>query len=132
MVKRIKFTVLMAIMVIAGISVVSKAMGAKVAAGSAAKGAQIVQEKGCTACHTANGSTLVGPSYKGLYGKKEFVNIGGKEEKIVVDDKFIKNKILDPDDYNVKGFPAHVMPSFKGKLSPIEINDIIAYIKSLK
>ncbi len=95
-------------------------------------GAHLIKKYGCSACHTTNGSPLVGPSYKDLYGRKEVVIINGKEKHIVVDAAFIRNKILNPGATDVKGFPPHVMPSFKGKLNSKEINEIIEYIESLK
>ena len=33
-----------------------------------AMGEQVARNAGCTACHSVDGSTLVGPSWKGLFG----------------------------------------------------------------
>ncbi len=99
---------------------------------AASRGEELIEKNGCLACHTTNGSSLVGPSYKGLYGRREVVIINGKDQHRDVDSAFIRDKILNPGATDVKGFPAHVMPSFKGRLTDQDIKDITAYIKTLK
>jgi cytochrome c oxidase subunit 2 len=34
------------------------------------RGDQLTQQYGCRACHSADGSQIVGPTWKGLYGKE--------------------------------------------------------------
>jgi len=108
------------------------------AAGPAAKapsappnGAKLVQEKGCLACHTTDGSPRVGPTFKGLFGKKETVISEGKEVQVIADEAFIHHKLLEPQEARIKGFPP-IMPSQKGVLSDVEIAAIIDYLKTLK
>jgi cytochrome c oxidase subunit 2 len=50
---------------------------------------------------------------------------------VVVDEAFIRQKILEPELARIKGFPP-VMPSQKGLLTDKEIEDIVGYIKALK
>lgn len=101
------------------------------AATSSSVGAGLIRKYGCTGCHTIDGSPLVGPTYKGLYGSTVTVTTNGGERVVTADDAYIKLCILDPAVNVVKGFPA-IMPSFKGKLSDQDIKDIVAYIKTLK
>jgi len=91
-------------------------------------GERLVKEKGCLACHTTDGTRLVGPSFKGIYGEEVELQDGSK---IVVDDNYIRESILEPLAKLVKGYPS-VMPTFKGVLKDEEIDAIIAYIRSLK
>jgi len=91
-------------------------------------GAKLYVEKACNTCHTTDGTIRIGPSFKGLYGSKVEL-VSGK--KIIVDDNFIKEHILEPTKSVAKGFPP-VMPSFQGQLSEIEIAGLIEFIKSLK
>ena len=44
---------------------------------SAAIGAQLVEEYGCNTCHSTDGTTLVGPTWQGLYGTLE--ETGGRD-----------------------------------------------------
>ena len=70
---------------------------------------------------------MVGPTWKGLYGKKrEFTN----HDPVIADEAYLKESILYPNKKIVVGYPA-AMPSYQGLLEEIEINAIIEYIKEL-
>ncbi len=106
----------------------------RASAGVAAKapdGARLVQEKGCLGCHTVDGTPKVGPTFKGLFGKKETVLHEGKESQVIADEAFIHHKLLEPEEARIKGFPP-IMPSQKGVLTDAEITAIIEYLKTLK
>lgn len=93
-------------------------------------GLALLKSNGCTSCHTLDGSPLVGPSYKGLYGRKEKVLVNGKLEEITVNDQYLKESILKPNTKVVEGFTPGMMSSYKGVLSDKEINQIIDYFKN--
>lgn len=95
------------------------------------EGAELIQVKGCTACHTTDGTPKVGPTFKGIFGKKETVVRDGKEREIIVDEAFIKQTLQHPEIDRVKGFPP-IMPSQQGLLTDEQINTIIIFIKTLK
>jgi len=91
------------------------------------RGQKLFKEKGCNACHTVTGEKLVGPSLKGIFGH-EIELEGG--QKVLVDENYIRETIVDPNRKIVKGYQP-LMPTFKGTLSDDEINSLVAYIKSL-
>ncbi|MCI0454822.1 MAG: cytochrome c oxidase subunit II [Candidatus Dadabacteria bacterium] len=91
-------------------------------------GKKLYTERGCNACHSIDGSTLVGPTWKGLYGHDVDLQDG---TKVTVNENYIRESILEPQAQLVKGYTP-TMPSFKGVLSDDEISGIIAYIKTLK
>lgn len=91
-------------------------------------GAKIYKEKGCNACHSIDGSVVIGPSFKGLFGKTGVLEDG---TSYTADENYIMKSILEPQEEMVQGFQP-VMPSFKGILSDDEITAVIAYIKTLK
>jgi cytochrome c oxidase subunit 2 len=93
--------------------------------------AKLIELKGCLACHSLDGSAKIGPTLKGVLGKKEVVTVNGKEVEIIVDDAFIKKKILEPEKERVKGFPP-IMPSQKDLLTEKEIDAITQYLRTLK
>jgi cytochrome c oxidase subunit 2 len=93
------------------------------------EGAKLIVDKGCVLCHTTDGSPKVGPTFKGLYGRKVIVMTDGKEREIIADDEYIKRSIKDPKADIVKGFPS-IMPVMQ--LSDDEINEIVEYLKKLK
>ncbi|OQX69842.1 MAG: cytochrome c oxidase subunit II [Sorangiineae bacterium NIC37A_2] len=91
-------------------------------------GKLMYDQQGCKTCHSVDGSTLVGPSWQGLWGKTRTFADGSSA---VVDENYIRNSINDPMSQVVQGF-APSMPTYQGKLSDKQINGIIEYIKSLK
>ena len=102
-----------------------------VAAIPGAAGKLLTEQKGCIACHSADGTKIVGPSYKGIFGHKVTITTDGKEREIMVDEEYIKKSILEPDADVVKGFNKGSMISYKGQLNDQEIDHIIEYIKTL-
>jgi len=87
---------------------------------------------GCIACHSVDGSKLIGPSFKGIYGQTHSVITNDKEREVVVDDEYIKRAIYEPNDDVVKGYTKGMMISYKEQLSEADIAEIIEYLKTLK
>jgi cytochrome c oxidase subunit II len=99
------------------------------------RGNKWAKQYGCVACHSIDGSKLVGPSWKGLYGRQETMTNG---TTVTADDTYIKESILNPGALVVQGYPAGVMPAqfidpvSKKPISDAQILDIIEFIKTLK
>jgi cytochrome c oxidase subunit 2 len=98
---------------------------------AAKTGQELIKAKGCTACHTTDGTPLIGPTFKGIFGRKSVVVTGGRERAVIVDERYMRTSMLEPKADVVKGFPP-VMPSHKGILTDEEIEAIIEYLKTLK
>jgi cytochrome c oxidase subunit 2 len=94
----------------------------------AAAGQQLYTSLGCAGCHSVDGSQGTGPTWKGIYGKP--VDLEGGQS-VTVDDAYIHESIVNPTAKVVKGF-SPIMPSFQGQVTDGQINQIIAYIKSLQ
>ncbi len=92
-------------------------------------GAELVTQKGCITCHSLDGSAKVGPSLKGLFGRKQAVLRNNVESQVPVDDAFIREKLLHPEMNRIKGFPPIMPPQ---QLSGAEIDAVIRYLKDLK
>jgi cytochrome c oxidase subunit 2 len=93
---------------------------------SAEAGKAVAEDKGCLACHSVDGSTGVGPTFKGLWGQTVQLADGSSR---VVEADFVKTMILHPTANPVKGFDP-VMPELP--LNDEEIDQITEYIKGLK
>ena len=91
-------------------------------------GETIYKTRGCQSCHSLDGTRGDGPSFKGIWMKMEQFADGTSG---MVDENYIRQSVLEPQAKVVKGFEP-VMPTFQGSLRPVEINGIIAFIKSLK
>lgn len=95
----------------------------------AQKGQKYSNDKGCVACHSTDGSVKVGPSWKGIFGKEHEMDDGSK---VVVDENYLRESILNPNAKVVKGFPKGVMPTFQGQLTEDQLNALVEFIKGLK
>jgi cytochrome c oxidase subunit II len=91
-------------------------------------GKLMYDQQGCKTCHTVDGSTLVGPSWKGLWGSSRTFADGSSAP---ADENYITNSVNNPAGQVVQGF-APSMPTYQGKLNDKQINGIIEYIKTLK
>jgi cytochrome c oxidase subunit 2 len=92
-------------------------------------GQQLVQQYGCTGCHSLDGSALVGPTFQGLFGARIAFEDG---TAAIADEAYIQNSILNPGDQIVQGF-ANVMPGNYGEqITEEEIAAIVAFIQSLE
>jgi len=95
-----------------------------------AEGYAILENKFCTTCHSIDGSPMVGPTLKGLFGdKRVLVSPDGAEQEIVVDDAYLVRAIQDPMADSVKGYPP-AMP--KNPLNEAELQAVVKYIKTLR
>jgi cytochrome c oxidase subunit II len=97
-----------------------------------ATGKRIMQNIGCFACHSLDGSKLVGPSFKGIWGAEHTVVTGKETRKIIVDEEYIKRSIYDPNADVVEGFMKGLMITYQGQLSDDDISNIIEYLKTVK
>lgn len=111
-----------------------KRLGVYVEAGGEAPdpaevGKQVAASAGCAACHSIDGSALVGPTWKGLAGSARVFADGASA---TADDAYLHESIVDPAAKIVQGF-ADVMPkNFGQTLTEAEITGLIEYIKTLK
>ena len=110
----------------------TSAVAPVVAATPALEGKQLVQRYGCNACHSADGSRIIGPSYKGIFGEESVVITSGQERTIVIDEEYIRRSIYEPNADIVKGYNQGLMQTYTGQITEDEIEKIIEYIRTLK
>lgn len=100
-----------------------------ITADPATTGRKIAQDTGCLACHATDKKRLIGPGWGGLYGSQVQLSDG---TTVKVDDAYLLRSIQEPDAQVSAGYPAGIMPAYGTLLAQDEINDIIAYIRSLQ
>jgi cytochrome c oxidase subunit 2 len=91
----------------------------------------VLRNTGCLACHSLDGTKLVGPSFKGLFGKERLVVSGNNQSAVTADSNYVKKSIYEPDSQVVSGFNKGIMKSYKNILKESDINTITDYLKTL-
>jgi len=85
-----------------------------------------IWEAQCSACHTIDGSTGIGPTWQGLFGSEVPLEDGST---VVADEDYIIESIRDPNAKVHEGFQP-VMPAFP-QLTDEEIDSLILFMQSL-
>ncbi len=93
------------------------------------EGLSVLRSKGCLACHSTDGRTMVGPTFKGIFGRQEEVLVAGMPNRLTVDEAYLRRSIEHPQDQVVRGYPP-AMPA--ARLDGREIGDVVGYLKTLK
>ena len=88
-------------------------------------GYELYTKHACNTCHSLDGSRMIGPTLKGIFGKKIVLN---NEKTLIADREYLVRSILDPSAELVKGYP-NLMGSYKVALSQDEIDLLINFIK---
>lgn len=97
-----------------------------------AAGLAIIRAQGCIACHSSDGTKIIGPSYLGIWGKQQVVVRDGKDVVVTVDSAYIRKAIYEPNAEIVKGFQKGLMHTYDKAISGDDISKIIEYLKTLE
>ena len=93
------------------------------------RGRRWVEQFGCLACHTTDGTAGVGPTWQGLFGSQERLQDGTTVE---VDPGYLRESIVEPGAKITEGFQ-NIMPADIARdMTDEQIEDVIAFIESLK
>jgi protein SCO1/2 len=88
-------------------------------------GAALYAARGCLGCHAQG---RVAPALEGCFGRKVLLADG---RTVISDEAYLRESILDPGEKVVAGYPA-MMPGYRGQLTDVELNEVVAYLKALK
>ena len=105
--------------------------GLPVKAATEPEGLTILKKNACTGCHSLDGTKLVGPTFKGLFGRPVTVIEDSKEVTLTADSTYILTSILDPNKQVVKGFPPGLMKTYKGIIKEEDMVKIFQYLKTM-
>ncbi|MFN2380431.1 MAG: cytochrome c oxidase subunit II [Bacteroidales bacterium] len=95
------------------------------------EGLTLLRNTGCLACHSVDGSKLVGPSFKGYWGSERVITENGVEKSITADESYTLKSIYDPNSQVVKGFSPGLMQSYTDVVSEEDALKMIEYLKEL-
>ncbi len=99
--------------------------GAVVDETPAAAGQKLFAKYSCITCHSQQAPTMAG-----LFGSDVRVTEDGVLKTVKAEEDYIRESILNPSRKIVEGYQP-LMPSFQGQLTEEQINELIAYIKTL-
>jgi cytochrome c oxidase subunit 2 len=91
----------------------------------AAQGGKLFRALGCSGCHQ-NG-TVRAPDLANIYGHPVALS---DSNTVIADTRYIRDSILDPNKEIAAGYAA-IMPSFAGVIGEDELQELVAYIRSL-
>lgn len=94
-----------------------------------ADGGAVLKNKGCTGCHSVDGSVQQGPTFAGLAGRSRRVLVGGSGHEVVADAAYLRRSIVEPDAEVVEGYQPGLMPRLN--LSPTELDEAVTDITAL-
>lgn len=95
------------------------------------EGLKLLRGTGCLACHSLDGSKLVGPSFAGFYGSQRSVLEGNIEKTVTADEEYIISSIYDPNKEIVVGYARNLMQSYRELLTIENIAVMTEYLKTL-
>ncbi|NJN99493.1 MAG: cytochrome c oxidase subunit II [Anaerolineales bacterium] len=90
-------------------------------------GAAQFQQLGCVTCHQADGQGR-GPALVGVFGGEVELEGG---QTVIADEEYLRESIVNPRVKIVAGYPS-IMPTYQGQISDEGLQQIVAYLKSLK
>lgn len=82
----------------------------------------------CSACHSTDGTKLIGPTFQGLSGREQTVTRDGKEIAITTDADYLRESILKPQAAIVKGYEAVPMADFSAVLTKDQVDLLVNYL----
>lgn len=94
-------------------------------------GFQILQIHGCGACHSSDGTKLVGSTFKDLYGSQVEIISGNATKSVLADEDYIRRAVYEPNAEIVKGYTPGLMPSYQGQVTETDMANLIEYLKSI-
>ena len=89
-------------------------------------GAALYRKFACASCHGAE-SSVGAPRLEGLYGQRVALEGGAT---VTADDAYLRESIVAPKRHIVRG-QAAIMPSYAGQLSEEDLQNLVAYLRSL-
>ena len=92
-------------------------------------GEVLYTQQGCHACHSVDGSRMVGPTWQGLYGKENHQMADGSV--VTADDNYLREAIVEPGAKVVAGYD-NIMPASYSSLTEEQLTALIAYMEELQ
>jgi cytochrome c oxidase subunit 2 len=93
----------------------------------AQSGEALFQQMGCSTCHLPDGKGQ-GPALTNIFEAEVSLANG---QTVTADENYLRESILNPQAKIVTGY-SPIMPTFQGQINEEGVQQIVAYLKSLK
>ncbi|HEY5673816.1 MAG TPA: cytochrome c oxidase subunit II [Malonomonas sp.] len=92
------------------------------------RGLIVINEQGCTGCHSLDGSEGIAPSLFQLAGQLRKVIVAGQSKQLTIDEDYLRRAIRDPELEMVDGFDP-MMPAYDADtISDADLQAVIDYL----
>ena len=92
------------------------------------KGRKVYLTAGCAQCHSIDGSKIIGPTWKDMFGAMQPMQDG---TQVLADEAYVKESIRLPLAKIHQGYPPAMPPFPESLLSDREVNAVIEFMKSI-
>ena len=92
------------------------------------RGRRLYQTMGCIQCHSIDGSKIVGPTWKDMFGGMQPMSDG---TQVLADEAYVKESIRVPAAKIHAGYPNAMPPFPEAALGERDVDSIIAFMKSI-
>ena len=93
---------------------------------AAQRGRDVAESTGCFACHSLDGSQVVGPTWQGLWGTQKTLTDGST---VVVDEDYVIESVRLPAAKLVEGFAPVMIPYDANTISDAALADLIEFLR---
>lgn len=109
---------------------VTKDTGPRLASLRTAASGETLFQTFCAACHSLDGTKLVGPSLRGLASSRRTVRENGRgaPRTVVADLAYVRESILDPNALLVDGYQEGLMPALGAALTDAQVEALAHYV----
>jgi cytochrome c oxidase subunit II len=87
------------------------------------------QQFGCLACHSTDGTPLIGPTWQGVYMHEVALEDG---TTVIADEEYLYESIVNPGAKIVQGFPNIMPANIADDMTEEQIAEVIEFIKTLE
>ncbi|MGE4470920.1 MAG: cytochrome c oxidase subunit II [Desulfovibrio sp.] len=89
----------------------------------------VLENQGCTGCHSLDGSEMVGPTLKDIWMRETAVVLpDGRTNTVNADEPYLRRAILEPRTEVVQGYD-DIMPPYEGMVSDEELRVMLHWMK---
>ena len=92
---------------------------------------EMVFKNFCNACHSTDGTKLIGPGFQDLWGRTSTISINGTTKVVEIDEAYVRESIVEPQLAIVQGYEQVPMANFSTVLTEDQMDRLIEYLKGL-